>query len=238
MHDLAEVMEKLEPMKKLKEDLLDCLKTEISKKGLECVDTAEAGEVVDMIKDLAEAEKACMETLYYQKVTEAMLSYEEPRYGYNANRSASTGRYISSGRGGRMGFMPHEPMMDRMDDDMWDGRDYMESAMMGYSDGQSGSGGNRGGSSGNSGGNRSMGYWPEQGGMDPRYSKAYNEYKMSRRHYTSTQSPEAKKEMSMHAEEHMNDTITTIKDIWKDADPSLKKRMKEGLLKLTNEMND
>ena len=81
MHDLAEIIEKSKDVKELKEKLLDCLKGEMSSKGAAGMDTKEAGEVVDMIKDLAETEKLCMEALYFQKVVEAMTSYDEPRYG-------------------------------------------------------------------------------------------------------------------------------------------------------------
>ncbi len=216
MHDLAEAIEKLKPLKEFKESLLECCKAEAAKKGLDCVDTQELGEVVDMIKDLAEAEKSCMEALYYQKVTEAMLSYEEPRYGYNQNRSATTGQYMSRGSssmggrdgnsgGGRMGFRPHEPMMD-MAGTSWDGDDYMQSAM-------------------------------DPGNMSSRYGRAYADYKSARRHYTETKSPEDKREMSMHAEEHLRDTVSTVRDIWEDADPNLKRKMKEDFTKLMAEMN-
>lgn len=212
MHDLAEVMEKGKEIKELKQKLVECFKAEVSKKGLDCMNTEEAGEVIDMIKDLAETEKCCMEALYYQKVTEAMLSYEEPRYGYNPNRSASTGRYTSGGgRGGRMGFKPHEPWMS---EDPWDGSSY-------------------------GGGSQSMGYWPGREPMehmDPRYGEEYNRYRMTRRHYTESKSPEDKKEMSEHAEKHLRDSIDTFKDIWADAEPELKRKMKEDLTKLVNSM--
>lgn len=209
MHD---TMMKMEEIRELKNTLLDTVKAEIAK-GVQCVDTKEAGEVIDMIKDLAETEKCYMEALYYQKVTEAMLSYEEPRYGYNPNRSASTGRYTSGGgRGGRMGFKPHEPWMP---EDPWDGGSY-------------------------GGGNSSMGYWSGREGMDqmdPRYGEEYNRYRMTRRHYTETKSAEDKKEMSEHAEKHLRDSIDTMKDIWGDAEPELKRKMKEDLTKLVNSMN-
>lgn len=241
MHDLVEAMEKLKPVKELKEKLLECIKAEISAKGVECVDTEEAGKVVDMIKDLAETEKDCMEALYYHKVTEAMLSYEEPRYGYNANRSASTGRYTSAGRGsrgGRMGFIPpHE--MD------W-GDDYMDGGMMpsmGYGDGRSSNNGSNSGRGHSSDGQSSSGssgyYWPGHDMMedtDRRYGDAYNKYKMTRRHYTESRSDADKKEMKRYAEDHLNDSISTIKDIWEDADPILKQKMKEDFTKLVNDM--
>lgn len=247
MHDLSEAIEKCKELKELKEKLTDCLNGELSAKGAAGLDAQEAGEVVDMIKDLAETEKLCMEALYFQKVVEAMTSYEEPRYGesmgyaggmgYNNNRYAS-GRYAPSGHGNMtMGYIP-----------------YMENQeIMGYSSGGSrgGQGGNSGGSSssssggssggsgsgGGSGGGRS-GYFMPDGNISEEtpYGRAYNEYKRRRKYYTATNSPEDKREMEMNAEEHINSSIATIRDIWKDADTSLKKRMKDDFTKLLNDM--
>lgn len=226
MHDLIEAKEKLAPVKELKEQLLNCVKNEISCKGLDQVDTSEAGEVVDMIKDLAKAEKDCMEALYYEKVTEAMLSYETTRYGeenmgYNPNRNSRTGEYMSGShgtRGGRMGYVPYDPSRVYYDEQMGD-KDHMRSPMMGYTV------------------PRGMTHELDMDGMDSRYGRAYNKYKMARRHYTETKNQVDRKEMSTHAEEHMYDVISTVRDIWEDADPSLKKRMKEEFSKLLGEMN-
>lgn len=228
MHDLIEAKERLSCVKELKEKLLDSVKNEIACKGLEQVDAEEAGEVIDMIKDLAETEKACMEALYYEKVTEAMLSYDSARYGeesmgYNPNRSASTGRYTSGGnssRGGRgrgrMGYDPHySEYYDR-----WKGEeDYPDDPMMGYTV------------------PRGMSHELSMEDMNPRYGRAYNQFKRARRHYTETKNQMDKKEMSTHAEEHMYDVISTVRDIWEDADPTLKNRMREEFTKLLGEMN-
>lgn len=243
MHEMAEALEKLEKVKALKEKIFECFKSEVDTKGFECMNAEEAGEVVDMIKDLAETERNCMEALYYEKVVEAMVSYDEPRYGesmnmgYNRNRYKS-GRYAPTGRGTRMGFMPlHVPYLD-YDGEMYP-EDYMNEAMMGYTRDRNSSTNN------NSSGNRDrgtqdddrMGYKSNDMMMDPRYGQAYNEYRNRRRHYTETKSSEDKKEMDVHAEEHVRDTIATIRDIWGDADPMLKKRMKEDFTKLLSEMN-
>lgn len=226
MHDLVEVIEKSKDLKSMKEKLLECFKSEANTKGFECMDHEEAKDVIDMIKDLAEAECKCMESLYYQKVIEAMTSYNEPRYGesgsfgYNPNRSKTTGQYMSnrSSDGGRHGFRPHTPFVDYMNDMNPD--DYMREAMMGYSPNKMMS-------------ERSVDSWND---ADPRYGKAYNEYRTRRRHFTETKSMDDKKEMELHAEEHVRDTIATIRDIWHDADPTLKKRMKEDFTKLVGEM--
>lgn len=83
--------------------------------GLDRVDTREMGAVVDMIKDLAEAEKSCMEADYYESVVEAMEEGGD-RYGYDGggssgggSRGGSGGRSgyrmeSSDGEGGRMGY--------------------------------------------------------------------------------------------------------------------------------------
>lgn len=71
--------------------------------GLDRVDTSEMGAVIDMIKDLAEAEKACMEADYYDSVVEAMDGGD--RYGYDPQGGRS-----SVGRPG--GGRRHEAMDD------------------------------------------------------------------------------------------------------------------------------
>lgn len=214
MHDLAEIMEKNKEIKELKEKLTECFKGELSAKGAAGMDAQEAGEVVDMIKDLAETEKYCMEALYFQKVVEAMTSYDEPRYGesmgYNSNRRAN-GRYATSGTGNRT--MGYKPMYtDGMPDMSWDGA-------YGYTGGRSG-------------------YFMPDSNMSEEtpYGRAYAEYKRRRRYYTETKSPEDKREMEMNAEEHMNMVIATMRDIWKDADTPLKKRMKDALTELMKDM--
>ena len=77
--------------------------------GLDRVDTREMGAVIDMIKDLAEAERSCMEADYYESVVEAMEEGGD-RYGYDDGSSGgSRGRSgyrmeSPDGEGGRMGY--------------------------------------------------------------------------------------------------------------------------------------
>lgn len=97
-------MEKLKDLSEIKHDLIDAVKAEVAK-GLKEVDTEELGEVVDMIKDLAEAEKACIEACYYETVTDAMTEEDGgERRGYDRWRYAS-GRYAPKGRG-TYGYTP------------------------------------------------------------------------------------------------------------------------------------
>lgn len=60
------------------------------------------GQIVDMIKDLSEAEKACLEAEYYDGVIDAMENGR--RYGYDGQGGNAGGR-----SGGRQGY--REPYM-------------------------------------------------------------------------------------------------------------------------------
>ena len=80
-------MDKIEGLK----DIMDLKKELIEetthqfKNGIQNVDTNEAMNAIDMIKDLAEAEEKCVKACYYQKIIESMEEAENDRYGYNPN---------------------------------------------------------------------------------------------------------------------------------------------------------
>ena len=89
------------------ETLTEVAKCEIDK-GIECVDTKEMGEVIDIIKDLAEAE-------YYAKIAKAMDEAEygedydwmgayDRKYYRGQPRSKTSGRYMKRGDGRRSGY--------------------------------------------------------------------------------------------------------------------------------------
>lgn len=212
---------KVHELTEVKETLVDWLKSECCK-GAQNVDAQEMGEVTDMIKDLAEAEHHCMKACYYKKIIEAMDEYEEDedgRMGYN-HRRYSSGRYAPSGRGHVSGYIPqmmHHEMMDGMIDE------HPEYARMGYT-----GGGRR---DMNPDGNTSMGY-----PTDERWGKAYRDFQNAKRHYTTTNSPADKAAMETHMNEHMADTMASIREIWKSADPANKKRLKADLSSLMSEM--
>ena len=110
-------MEKLKDIVEIKHDLVEAVKMEMAQ-GIESVDTEEMGEVVDMIKDLASAEKSCMEAAYYELVCEAMQGDDSA--GYDRWRYSS-GRFAPKGRGSVRGYLP--PYMDG---------DTLEAKPMGY----------------------------------------------------------------------------------------------------------
>lgn len=113
----------------------------------------------------------------------------------------------------------------------------------GGSSGGSSGGGSRGGSGGSSGGGSSSGSSGSSSGGSggssgySRYGYSYDKFNESRRHYKESKDSRDKEEMNQHANEHVMDTLDTMRDIWKDADPQLQKRMKSELASLIQDMN-
>lgn len=216
-------MHKLHDISAMKTDLIDELKHEIRCKGYSNMNTMEVGQVIDMIKDLASAEKNCMEKYYYENVIDAMHEHDygdefeveaAGRMGYD-NRRYSNGRYAPKGRGHYSpvhGYTPSGHVPVYMNDHM----PYYTDDRMGYphmTRSQSGTSHNT-----------SYGYTP----MD--------RYKEAKRGYEETHHPEHKDKMSHHAKEHLDETVESMREIWIDATPELKKDIKSGLSKLLAEM--
>lgn len=72
----------------LKNKIIDRIETDINQRGIDRINVNEMGELVDMVKDLAEAESSCWQAEYYKTITEEMKGgtqhQEEPmvRSGY------------------------------------------------------------------------------------------------------------------------------------------------------------
>lgn len=214
---MHETKAKVERLHNMKHTLIGWTETELGK-GVECVHAEELGDAIDMIKDLAEAEEKLWKACYYKKIIEAMDKAEEKEELYKT--------------------------MAMMDDDLaYDRMGYNPNR--GVSGRYTSSGGDRsGGHTGRMGypmDNRMMPHDPDtmpmHGNEDMRYGKPYNDYKIYRRNYTSSKSMEDKAEMDRHAMEHVHDSIDTVKDIWKEADPELKRKMKADFTKLLGDMN-
>lgn len=62
----------VEKIKATKDKVLDFMDREIGKYNGDRMDVKEIGDLADIIKDLAEAEKSCWEAEYYRSVSEAM----------------------------------------------------------------------------------------------------------------------------------------------------------------------
>lgn len=116
----------VEAIKSIKDALLEQVEQDLQEKGATRVDP----KAVDMIKDLAEAEKSCWEAEYYATVTEAMQDgsmgyddqmgydrrgYHRGRMGYRGQPRDSMGRYRSGYREGRYG---HDDVMQSVKDMM------------------------------------------------------------------------------------------------------------------------
>lgn len=210
--------DKLDEMKKT----LCCWIERAISSGESNVNAAELSAAVDMIKDIACAQKDIWESCYYKTVVDAMKEGEEEggwennRMGYNPNRN-SMGRYSR-------GY--EYPRNDIM---RW------PETMMGYSPSGAGTRSQSG---------SRMGYedvyarmMPTESEDSERYGREFGRYRQARRHYTETKSPEKKREMEEHAEHHMNEAVATFKEIWREADPELRQKMKTDLTKLMGEMN-
>lgn len=219
MHELREKLEKVED---LEEKLISWVSEEADK-GKHSFDTKEAGEAIDMIKDLAEAKEKCWKACYYKSIVEAMEEWEEEeegRAGYDAWRYPSSGRYASKGHGVRYGYIPNPPYYFDWEKDHDD--------KMGYVKGSRHRNMPRG----------RMGYI-EDGDGNMMYSgkgEAYDRYMDSKRHYTETHSKKDKDEMDEHAKEHIAKATDTFREIWAEADTDLKRKMKQDLTSLVGEM--
>lgn len=201
MHD------KLKSICEMKETLIRWTEMEMNK-GVEHVNGKELGEIIDMIKDLFEAEEKCIKACYYEAKLEEMgreQRDEEETYSHRMG-------YRSSGRGsanqyGRSGY---RPVVDAY---------YHDNVRMGfpmkkyYDDGDE---------------NRRE--------MDRRYGKSYGDYQMAKRHYTSTKSMEDKEKMDQHAREHLMNSMESIREMYMSSDPELRSKIKTDLNKLINDM--
>lgn len=218
MHDNDGKMT-LEKICTLLDIMTDGLKS-ATNQGLNNLDTHEAGQVADIIKDLSEAkknltdaEKNEWESCYYASIVKAMKDAdergdEEDRYGYIPREASRMGK-----RGmqrDRIKRWVRDP--DTFEDEMYERAGYTPGRKMSRDDRSS------------------------DNSSDERYGKPYREYLDSRRHYTETKSQVDKDAMDMHANEHLMDVMNTIREIYKGADPDQRKRMKSDLTKLVGEM--
>ncbi len=111
-------------MHEMKEKLAECAKHELDK-GIESLDTKEFGEVVDMLKDLAEAEYYATITMEMKKAEneygedyDYMGTYEERR-GYRGQPRDRKGRYMSRRGYEEPPYMHMTPEMYREHDPEW-----------------------------------------------------------------------------------------------------------------------
>lgn len=209
----------LEKICTLLDIMTDGLKS-ATNQGLNNLDTHEAGQVADIIKDLSEAkknltdaEKNEWESCYYASIIKAMKDAdergdEEDRYGYiprEASRMGKRGMHRD-----RIKRWVRDP--DTFEDEMYERAGYTPGRKMSRDDRSS------------------------DNSSDERYGKPYREYIDSRRHYSESKSQADKDMMEMYANEHLMDVMGSVREIYKTADPDMRKRMKSDLTKLVGEM--
>lgn len=246
---MHKTMEHCEKLCELEKKLSSWFEDEIAK-GSHCFDVSIGKEVTDMIKDLAEAQEKLWKACYYKKITEAMDEYkdfdedfpmdEEGRRGYDNWRYAS-GRFAPTGHGHRSGYRGSGTMrhrsgsmhnrmrgyddgMDYDDDNMYDDRRGMPRRnMRGYVDEYDMDG---------------MHDPNRQNGMhDTMPMRPWDRYTEAKRHYTETKDQSHKDAMEKHADEHIHESIDSMKEMWKDASPNLRAKLKTQLTSLVNTMN-
>lgn len=112
----------------IKNKALQRMEQAIAERGVDRMDVKEMGELADIVKDLAEAEKGCWEAEYYKAVTEAMegssgYTPEGMPYGpQNGSQGVSDGmrsgyrdsmgRYARAPRRGYSYGYDHDPLQD------------------------------------------------------------------------------------------------------------------------------
>lgn len=238
------------------EKLTKCAEMEFEK-GVENVDTKEMGEVVDIIKDLCEAE-------YYAKISKAMdeAEYgeeydeygpmEDGRRGYRGQpRSKTSGRYMSRGDGRRsnrgrrgydepMGDYEMTPEMYRMyspeylrDIDRMDGKMYYSggsSSGGNSSSGMSSQGGSMGGSQGGS-----RGYSEGRDSREGRSGQSRRSY-METKEMHKGNTPEDKEAKKKELDKWMTDIGSDIKELVHDMSSEEKTVAKQKLTNLANSL--
>lgn len=175
-------------------------------KGGDCLDVNVTGPAVDMIKDLCDAKEKLYKAEYYKTATDAMR--ENP-----------------------MSFAP-EYVQDQMQNDRA-GYDHWR-----YSSGRFAPTGH---------GHRS-GFTESPGMMahhmdnmehmerELQNGKAYRDYNMHRMHYTETHHPDDKRLMDENAKKHVLNMAETVAEVYRAADPEMKRDIKNDIQKLVNQM--
>lgn len=200
-YSVEETISKMEELKRNKESLMSWVTNEISS-GCQQFDRCSCGETIDMIKDLAETEKNCWESLYYQTVINAMSENNPNEYmGYN-NRRMTNGQYAPAGRG-HMGYRPYVDQEPYINAYMHD-PEFRDNMMMGYSK-------------------------DERSNNSNSENSTYYGYQSAKKAYHENGKMSDKERMNSKGMEYTNEVVRNLTDIWEDADPMLKRKIKEDL---------
>lgn len=198
--------EAVKPMEEICDKLVSCIKSEMEK-GIECVDTKELSEAMDMVKDICEAKHYVVKALYDTEIGKAMEenaddygeTWDENGKYYTSMhpRSKMTGRYV------RKGYT--EPvhatyeMMDAKDVDM----------------------------------PRRMYYTENRDSREGRSGRSRMYYMESKEHHKANTSEDIKEKMK-RLEEMMEDLKLDMKEVVKDMTPEEKTMWKTKLNGIAN----
>lgn len=182
------------------------------------------GEVVDMIKDLCEAEYYAREAKAQEKEEEEDKKEEEYGRMFYPRRRDSRGRFMSNR--GRYGF-PEPPYIHMPEMEPW-GRDMdmMDGRM--YYDGGRGSSGGRTRQGSNDGGNRGT----TRSG-NSRYGFSHDEYLEKRKEHEG-QDPENKRKRMELLDEYLEDLCDMSKEVVQGMTPEEKQMWKSKITKILN----
>ena len=228
-------------LKSMCETMQTALKEQFAK-GIKNVDTAEMYKAVDIFKDLTEAKKNVVEACYKSYILEAMEKFEVEEDGEDGDeekrfyrgRSATTGRYVSRGRGGRKGYGEQHPYMDfleRYPREYYRNMDVTGGKMY-YSDGDNADGGSESTRSYNDGYNR--GY---EDGMN---NRSESRVERTRRGYHEAQamhskdSQEGKDKRLSELNKYMDELADDMKGLIKDMSNEERTMLKTKITKLGN----
>lgn len=152
-------------------------------------------------------------------IDEMKEAKEEERYGYRRSRDAM-GRFTSRGR---MGYRPYLAMDedDYMQKYLDDPYQFKHNMNYGYRHDESMHNGM------NNTNTDRMGY------ENSKYGRAYDDYRMHRRHYTETQNPEDHSKMKSKMSEIFDDMQDMANDIVKDMTPDEKAKYHQKLVEMT-----
>lgn len=192
MHDTHDEVKRICELKK---SLLCWAECEVAK-GYDQANSTDLGAIVDMVKDLSEAENQCREAAYHKSITDAMEGYSPSRSRYTPGRDSIRMRW------------PEPDSYTEMSEPYRDERSRRNESLRDR----------------------------DQEPKESRYGHTFDEYRRAKRHYTQTHAETDKKAMNDYASEHFMDTVATLREIWSDADVTLKQRMKADMTKLVGEM--
>lgn len=201
------------------EDLTAYAECELDK-AIECetYDVHVIGEIIDMVKDLAEAEKDARIAKGMQEAEEEeeaedkfMLMQMKKEYGEEEGKRYydmwrfKSGRFAPKGRGHRSGYTPYLHMPEDVYEDY---PEMLENYRMGYPMGKDGMMHHDGRSAGS------------------KYGKSYERYDMARKHYHDTKDMDSMKEMEESFSDILEDFGEVADDTWKDLTPEQKAKQK------------